>query len=35
MAVYQWLNDMKNQFHYIDDEGAFAELDVEQEKAVT
>ncbi|GFN31052.1 hypothetical protein [Paenibacillus xylaniclasticus] len=32
MAVYQWLDDMKNQFHYIDDEGAFAELDVEQEK---
>ena len=32
MAVYLWLNDMKNQFHYIDDEGAFAELDVEQEK---
>lgn len=32
MAVYQWLDDMKTQFHYIDDEGAFAELDVEQEK---
>jgi len=32
MAVYQWLDDMKRQFHYIDDEGAFAELDVEEEK---
>lgn len=32
MAVYEWLNDMKTQFHYISDEGAFAELDMEQEK---